>query len=96
MICLIMTGLFLLEWTALAFKVQSRSDWVLENILVFLLIRPAVIFYLKNYISTTSYLFLIFFLALHGIGAHYTYSLVPHEEIGNRALHISINSWLGW
>ena len=64
-------------WTALAIAPKHRSDWLLENLLVFafagflFLTRKTIPF------STLSYGLMIAFLALHAVGAHYTYSETP-------------------
>lgn len=95
-ICWAALSLFLLEWFLLAFNVHSRKDWLLENILVFILIGPVIFSYLKGHISTLSYVLLLLFLSLHTIGAHYTYSLVPYEELGQQIFNGSINNFLHW
>ena len=64
-------------WAALAIEPKHRADWLLENLLVFafagflFLTRKTIPF------STVSYCLMTAFLALHAVGAHYTYSETP-------------------
>ncbi|MDX1401069.1 MAG: DUF2238 domain-containing protein [Kiloniellales bacterium] len=76
---------FALYWLVLAIAPVNRFDWFLENLLVF---AGAVVFvatYRKFPLSSYCYLLILIFLALHSLGAHYTYSQTP---IGNRAAEI--------
>ena len=90
------SAFFLIAWVLLAFNVYSRQDWLLENVLVFLFIWPAVIWYLKGHISSFSYICIMIFLSLHAVGAHYTYSLVPYEQWGQDIFNISVSGVLHW
>ena len=56
------------------------SDWWLENALAWALV--AVLFFTRNVFpfSRLSYSLIFFFLLLHELGAHYTYSQVPYKE----------------
>jgi putative membrane protein len=91
-----LSAAFVLEWVFLAFNVQSREDWLLENLLVFILSGPIVWLFLKGHLSLTSYALVILFSSLHCIGAHYTYSLVPYDSWVQDLLGVSLNSGLGW
>ncbi|MBT5659791.1 MAG: DUF2238 domain-containing protein [Rhodospirillaceae bacterium] len=64
-------------WAGLALTPYNRFDWCLENMLVIITIIWLAITYSKRPFSDLSYFLLFVFLVLHGIGAHYTYSLVP-------------------
>jgi len=64
-------------WAGLALTPYNRFDWCLENMLVIICIAWLAVTYSKRPFSDLSYFLLFFFLVLHGIGAHYTYSLVP-------------------
>ena len=68
---------YLLWWSALAISPLDRSDWLLENLLVFILIGALVATYRLFPLSNASYLLLTVFLTLHAVGAHYTYAKVP-------------------
>lgn len=56
---------------------HDRSDWLLENLLLFALALLLVAAHRRFVFSNLSYLLLGIFLALHSLGAHYTYSLTP-------------------
>jgi putative membrane protein len=64
----------------MAIEPHDRGDWLLENLVVFaaaaalLATRPFFVF------SNFSYLLIAIFLALHAVGAHYTYSLTPFGD----------------
>lgn len=68
---------FVLIWGILAIDPIDRHDWALENILV----GGLVIFLVATYrwfpLSDLSYIFIVVFLTLHAVGAHYTYAKVP-------------------
>jgi putative membrane protein len=73
----------LLSWTvlavALAFAPYDRGDWALENILSGLLVLVLCLSRRRFPFSGLSYVLMFVFLALHVVGAHYTYSKVPYD-----------------
>lgn len=79
---------FLLIWALLGIAPVYRSDWFLENILVFAAIPYLVYINRKFNLSLLSYTLIFIFLVLHSIGAHYTYSEVPAGRW--------ISDWMGW
>lgn len=64
-------------WIALAVAPKYRADWLLENLLVFATVPALVLTYRRFPFSTLAYALMAAFLALHQVGAHYTYSEVP-------------------
>jgi putative membrane protein len=68
---------YLAVWLWSAIAPNDRGDWLLENLLVFaaaaLLVGTHRVFAFSNF----SYCLIAVFLALHAVGAHYTYSLTP-------------------
>src|ERR1043165_1454049 len=68
---------FLLFWVALAIRPVDRGDWLLENLLVFVTAAVLVPTWRKFQFSDLSYALILGFLALHTVGAHYTYAKVP-------------------
>jgi putative membrane protein len=64
-------------WIALAIHPLDRSDWFLENLLVLATAIVLIATYRKFQLSNLSYALIFLFLALHAIGAHYTYAKVP-------------------
>jgi putative membrane protein len=68
---------FALIWVALALAPRYRSDWLLENLLVFVGVPLLVRGHRTLPLSDANYLAIFVFLTLHEIGAHYTYAEVP-------------------
>jgi len=68
---------YALFWAVLAIHPVDRSDWFLENLLVFATASVLIPTYRKFQLSNLSYALILLFLALHAIGAHYTYAKVP-------------------
>ena len=67
------TPIFVGCWVALAIAPRDRSDWLLENLLVFLVVGSLVATWRAFPLSNLSYLLITIFLTLHAVGAHYTY-----------------------
>ena len=72
--------LFAACWLALAIAPWYRQDWLLENLLVFVALPLLILSYRRLRLSDTAYTLLFVFLALHEVGAHYTYSQVPYDR----------------
>lgn len=83
----ILTLSFVVTWVWAAIEPLYYDDWLLENILVFVLI--VLIFFTGRYFefSIISYTFITIFMILHVIGSHYTYAEVPWG--------ITLGEWLG-
>jgi putative membrane protein len=64
-------------WILLAIHPVDRGDWFLENLLVFAAMAVVVLTYHKFQFSNVTYALIAVFLALHAVGAHYTYAKVP-------------------
>ncbi|MCB1885810.1 MAG: DUF2238 domain-containing protein [Geminicoccaceae bacterium] len=77
--CLGAFGLFLALWAALAVSPYDRADWALENVLVavFVPLLLASLRYAPP--SRPAFTLVLLFLALHSVGAHYTYAKVPYD-----------------
>jgi putative membrane protein len=67
-------------WVALAIHPLDRSDWWMENALVFLGVGFLVWTYKPFPLSRVSYTCIFVFMVLHALGAHYTYAKVPYQE----------------
>jgi putative membrane protein len=72
--------LYILLWIFLALDPFDRSDWLLENVLVFAGIAFTIVTYRTFSLSNFSFLLIAVFLCLHAVGAHYTYEQVPFGE----------------
>jgi len=64
-------------WVWLAIDPVNRRDWLLENLLVLTLIPLLLLTHRRFEFSLASYSLIGLFLALHAVGAHYTYADVP-------------------
>jgi putative membrane protein len=60
-------------WAGMAVAPRDRSDWLLENLLVFVAVGFLAATYRAFPLSNPSYLLITIFLTLHAVGAHYTY-----------------------
>lgn len=83
-------------WLGLAIDPISREDWLLENILVLVTVPLLVATRHRLRFSNGSYVCLFIFFALHSIGAHYTYSLVPYDIWWQTLTGSSLSELLGW
>src|SRR5687767_2953331 len=68
---------YALVWVMAAIKPVNRTDWLLENLLVFVFVPLLVFTYRQVPLSNVTYILIFLFLLLHAAGAHYTYSEVP-------------------
>lgn len=66
-----------LVWLWTAWKPLYPHDWLMENLLVFVALPALALTHRRFPLSDLSYLLIALFLALHAVGAHYTYSNVP-------------------
>ena len=73
----IIAAWLMLVWVVAAIDPFSRSDWLLENLLVFISVALLWITYPRFRFSTMSYWLFGVFMTLHLIGAHYTYAETP-------------------
>lgn len=70
-------AVFAVMWILGAVMPEDRFDWFLENLLVVVAAGLLGHFYRTRPLSDYSYLMIAIFLAVHTLGAHYTYSKVP-------------------
>ena len=68
---------YALVWVVAAIKPVNRTDWLLENLLVFVFVPLLVFTFRRVPLSNVTYILIFLFLGLHAAGAHYTYSEVP-------------------
>ena len=64
-------------WVMMAIEPFDRSDWLLENLLVFIYAILLIATYPRFRFSNLSYGLFGIFLSLHLVGAHYTYAETP-------------------
>jgi putative membrane protein len=86
---------FIILWLVLAVAPRDRADWALENVLV-LAFLPALLAALRWFPpSRLSWTLILLFLALHSVGAHYTYSEVPYDDWAEALAGFRINDVFG-
>lgn len=89
----VMLATYLLLWLVLAIRPLDRHDWLLENLLVFVAAAVLVPTYRRFQFSNLSYALVAIFLAVHAVGAHYTYAKVPAGFWLADWLHLSRNHY---
>ncbi|WP_404377605.1 DUF2238 domain-containing protein [Vreelandella aquamarina] len=82
---------FVLFWIWLARAPYYRSDWLLENILVFSAVPVFGWLWYRSDVSRLAWLSIFLFLVFHEIGAHYTYSEVPYDQWLSTLLGFSLD-----
>ncbi|NLW81780.1 MAG: DUF2238 domain-containing protein [Desulfovibrionales bacterium] len=93
---LILTSLFCIEFMILAVHPHDRKDWALENFLVLVFFVFLFLSAKKFPFSRISYTLIFIFLAIHEIGSHYTYSLVPYDTWFSSVFGTTFNALIGW
>lgn len=68
---------YLAIWLIAAIAPHDRGDWLLENLVVFAAVALLAATHRRFAFSNLSSLLIALFLAMHAVGAHYTYSLAP-------------------
>ncbi|MEQ2008879.1 MAG: DUF2238 domain-containing protein [Limisphaerales bacterium] len=64
-------------WALTAIRPFNRQDWLLENLLVFVVVPALACTHRRFRFSNCSYFLITLFMTAHAIGAHYTYSEMP-------------------
>ena len=88
--------IFLLITLALGWQPLDRTTWIMENLLVALLLTTLLASYRRFRLSRAAAVALCAFLALHGIGAHYSYAKVPYDAGWMRLTGQSLDKALGF
>lgn len=92
----VLLALYAVLWLALAVAPRDRADWALENLLVALFVPALILSFRRLTFSRVSYTLIFLFLALHAVGAHYTYAHVPYDDWSRALFGASLNQALGW
>jgi len=74
-------ALYVLVWIIMAIDPKYPQDWLLENVLVFLVFPLIVWMDKKHNYSVLSIILLLIFASLHSLGSHYTYAEMVHFDI---------------
>ncbi len=72
---------FAVVFIGLGWEPVDRKTWLLENLLALPLAIWLILRWDRLALSRESYLMLFAFLALHEVGSHFTYSLVPLPDL---------------
>lgn len=84
-------------WFAVLARAPSyRSDWLLENVILFALLPPLMLMHRYLPLSRVSYTLIFVFLCFHEIGAHYTYAEVPYDDWFRTAFGVAFSDAAGW
>jgi putative membrane protein len=83
-------------WIWLAIAPVDRSDWLLENVLLFL--GAIVLLVTRKWLplSGISYTMILVFFCLHIVGAHFTYAEVPYDAAFKDMTGSTFNELVGW
>jgi putative membrane protein len=92
----LLAAVFAVEFAVLAIAPHDRADWLLENVLVLVFALVLGLTAKRFPLSRISYTLIFLFLALHEIGSHYTYALVPYDEWLRSCFGFSLNEFMGW
>lgn len=74
-------GIYILVWIAMAINPKYPEDWLVENILVFLVFPFIVWMDRRHQFSTVALIMLLIFASLHSLGSHYTYAEMEHFDV---------------
>lgn len=87
---------FAVLWSVLAIRPKDRQVWLAEHVLTITSVIALVATFDKWPLSHLSYTLISIFLALHTVGAHYTYVRVPYDELLRALLGFEVNRLFGW
>ena len=76
-----MLATYAVFWLALAIRPRDRVVWAVENLFTAAAVATLLSSYATWPLSDLSYGLLFFFLAMHAVGAHYTYVQVPYAGV---------------
>jgi len=76
----VLLGIYTVWWVLMAINPIDRSDWLLENMLVFAGLGLLLGTYKSFPLSKVSYTCIFIFLVFHTLGSHYTYAKVPYQD----------------
>lgn len=92
----LLSALFMVLFAVLSVAPREPVTWMLEN-------AVAVVFVVALWVtrrwfrfSNGAYVMMFSFLALHEVGAHYTYSQVPYDQAFHGLFGVSPDALMGW
>ena len=76
----IVYAIYIVIWAILAIHPRYRDDWLLENVLVFIVFPLVIWLDKKHHFSLASIVMLLIFASLHSLGSHFTYSEMKYFD----------------
>lgn len=86
-------AIFVIVWIVAAIRPLDRADWLLENLITFIVVPLAVFTHRRHPFSDRACVQATVFGILHTIGSHYTYSLVPAGDWVRDAFGLARNHY---
>ncbi|MBV4491236.1 DUF2238 domain-containing protein [Pseudomonas sp. RD9SR1] len=74
----------------------DRADWLVENVLPVGLLLSLALTCRRWRFSPAAYLAIVVLLAIHELGAHFTYAKVPYDDWLEALTGHSLNTAMGW
>jgi len=74
-------AVYILVWIIMAIHPRYRQDWLLENVLVFLIFPLIVWMDTKYKFTITGLILLLVFASLHSLGSHFTYAKMEYFDV---------------
>jgi len=76
----IVYAIYAIIWTILAIDPKYRDDWLLENVLVFVVFPLLIWLDKKQHLTLASIIVLLIFASLHSLGSHFTYAEMKYFD----------------
>lgn len=92
----VLMALFVVLFAVLAVAPREPVTWAMENAVAVLFVLALWVTRRWFRFSRSAYVMMFSFLALHEIGAHYTYSHVPYDQTVHTLLGFSPDALMGW
>ena len=92
----VLMALFVVLFAVLAVSPREPATWAMENAVAVLFVIGLWVTRRWFRFSRGAYVMMFSFLALHEIGAHYTYSHVPYDQTLHRFFGFSPDAVMGW
>jgi putative membrane protein len=89
-------ALYVPVWVACAINPLYPSDWLIENILVFLALPTLLWAWRHQRFSDGACVGIFLFFCLHSLGTHYTYAEVPYDRWWQAVTGHTFNGLFGW
>jgi putative membrane protein len=83
-------------WAVCAIHPLYPSDWLIENVLVFIALPTILLAWRHQRFSDGACLAMFLFFCLHSLGTHYTYAEVPYDRWWQALTGHTFNSLFGW